>query len=191
MSSYGANGKVKLIPSLTPYLGTQMLIPTRKIQWNRYCIDRENKINTGMVSISTSKGKNSVFVLSVDGMLGKEDLVVLANLSWIMAVKMEAPTLHMRVWINIRISISVARFYSCMIRGSRLPSTLRGRDTDWESGSGLGLAQQIAFQNRFPHTRAILFCILPKLASLPLPFTIVHRVHTTLGQRMEASSEGS
>ena len=50
----------------------------------------------------------SMFVLSVYGMLGKEALIVLTNLSRLMASKMEKPILHVTDWINGRIEIAVA-----------------------------------------------------------------------------------
>ena len=33
-------------------------------------------------------------------MLGKEALVVLENLSWLIAIKMEEPISHLRDWVN-------------------------------------------------------------------------------------------
>ena len=38
----------------------------------------------------------SLFVLSVDGLLGKESLVLFANLSWLMAAKMDKTILYVR-----------------------------------------------------------------------------------------------
>ena len=67
------------------------------------------------------------FVLLVDGMLGKEALVVLTNLSRLMVEKLEEPISHVRGWVNGRIAVAVARSYSRMIHGDRLPSPLRGR----------------------------------------------------------------
>ena len=64
------------------------------------------------------------FVLSVDGLLGKEAHIVLANLSQLMAEKMEEPILHMCSWFNGLIVIAVAQSYSLMIRGYRLTRTL-------------------------------------------------------------------
>ena len=52
-----------------------------------------------------------LFVLSVDGLLGKEAHIVLANLSQLMAEKMEEPILHMCSWFNGLIVITVARSY--------------------------------------------------------------------------------
>ena len=60
----------------------------------------------------------SPFVLSVDGMLGREALVVLANLNQIMAAKMDEPILHVWGWINGGISISFVISYSHMICGA-------------------------------------------------------------------------
>ena len=64
-----------------------------------------------MVSISTRNGGEYPFVLSIDGTLGKESLVVLANLSQIMVVKMIEPILHMRGLINDQVAIAVACSY--------------------------------------------------------------------------------
>ena len=81
------------------------------------------------------------FVLSVDGMMDKEALVVLANLSQLMAAKTDEPILPITVWVNGWISIAVARLYSRVICGARSPSHLRTRELEWGSGFGLGLVQ--------------------------------------------------
>ena len=65
-------------------------------------------------------------------MLGKETLVVLANLSQLKAAKKKEPILHVRGWFHGRIEITVTRLYSRMIRRYHLPSTLQDRDLDWE-----------------------------------------------------------
>ena len=81
------------------------------------------------------------FVISFDGMLVKEVLVILANFSGLVATKMEEPISHARIWVDFRIAMTVARSYSRMIQVSCLPSPLQDRETDWKSGSGLVLAQ--------------------------------------------------
>ena len=63
-------------------------------------------------------------------MLGKGALVVLMNLSQIMAAKIEEPILHMSGWINFQITINIARLYSHMICVAHLPSTLWDREPD-------------------------------------------------------------
>ena len=74
-------------------------------------------------------------------MLVKEALVVLTNLSQLMAEKPEEPISHVRGWVNIWISITAVRFYSRMIRGYSLPIPLRYQELEWDPGPGLGLAQ--------------------------------------------------
>ena len=88
------------------------------------------------------KRKNfTPFVLSVDGIMGKEAQVALGTLSPLMVARMEEPILHVKGWFNGRIIITVARSYYRVICGYRVPSPLRTREPDWESGSGLFLAQ--------------------------------------------------
>ena len=42
-----------------------------------------------------------------------------------------------RGWINGRIKIAVAEYYSCMIQRARIPRPPRDRDTDWNPESGI------------------------------------------------------
>ena len=58
-----------------------------------------------------SERKISSFLFSVDGVLGKEALVVLTDLSQLMAEKMEEPLSHVGFWISGWISIVVKRLY--------------------------------------------------------------------------------
>ena len=74
-------------------------------------------------------------------MLGKEALVVLTDLSRLIATKLEEPLSQVRGWVNGQFKIVVVRSHSRMIRGARLPSPLRDREPDCDPGSGLGLAQ--------------------------------------------------
>ena len=73
-----------------------------------------------------------LFALSVDGMLGREALVVLFQLSQFMEEKREEPLFQVRGWVKGHITIAVARSYSRMIRGDRLPSPLQEREPDWD-----------------------------------------------------------
>ena len=54
----------------------------------------------------------SSFVIYVDGMMGREALVVLMTLSRLMAAKMEIPISHVWGWVNSQIEIAVIRLYS-------------------------------------------------------------------------------
>ena len=85
--------------------------------------------------------KFSPFVLYIDGMLGKEALVVLMNLSWTMAAKMEEPILHVQGWGNNNIPIVVTGLYSNAIFRYCHPSPLQYRDLYGKLVSGLELAQ--------------------------------------------------
>ena len=54
----------------------------------------------------------SPFSLSVHGIIRKEAIVVLMNLSRLMAVKLEEPLSHVCGWVNSRITIEVTSLYS-------------------------------------------------------------------------------
>ena len=56
MSSSGAYGKVKRIPSLTSYWGTRNVTPTRRVQLNCSWLSGKNKRRMIIVSIFMSKG---------------------------------------------------------------------------------------------------------------------------------------
>ena len=81
------------------------------------------------------------FPLSVDGMMGKEALVLLTNLSQIMAAKMDEPISHITGWVNGWIAIVVARSYYRVLRRALSPSPLRTWEPEWASGSGLRFSQ--------------------------------------------------
>ena len=57
-----------------------------------------------------SNGFFSLFVLSVDGMIRKDALVVLMTLNQLMVRKLEEPISYVRGWINGRIATAGAKF---------------------------------------------------------------------------------
>ena len=71
-----------------------------------------------------------MFSLSVDDMLRNEALVVLKNLSRLMATKLEELLSHICGWGNSWISIAVARSYSRTIQGDFPLSPLQYRELD-------------------------------------------------------------
>ena len=79
----------------------------------------------------------SSFFISSDIMIGRESLVVLAQ---VMSAKRDEPLSHEWEWVNGRIKIAVARSYSHMIYKARLRIPLWERDPDWDPKSGIGLA---------------------------------------------------
>ena len=70
----------------------------------------------------------SLFVLSVDGLLGKEAQVVLSTLSQLVAAKTEEPILHVKGWVNGRVTNVLAGSYYKMLGGSRVPINLLTRE---------------------------------------------------------------
>ena len=62
--------------------------------------------------------------ISVDGMLRKEVLVVITNLSQLMVEKMEESISHVYVWVNDRITTAVMRLLLFIVCGYCLPSLL-------------------------------------------------------------------
>ena len=99
----------------------------------------KNEEGKAWAELSQPTEENSPFVLFVDGMMGKEYQVVLADLSQLMDAKMEEPTSHVKGWVNGWITIAVTRSYSRAILIARVPSPLQTRYLDWDLG--LGLAQ--------------------------------------------------
>ena len=78
-------------------------------QWQNYWISGRKLRSTSTVCTATINGKLSPFFLSVDGMLGKKALAVIANLSGLMEEKMDEPIPLVQGWINGRIKIVVMR----------------------------------------------------------------------------------
>ena len=74
-------------------------------------------------------------------MLGKEALVVLANLSQLIAPKIKEPFSQVYGWVNVQIIIIAVRLYSHMIHGYCFPSPLRYQELYWDPLSGLGFTQ--------------------------------------------------
>ena len=72
------------------------------------------------------------FVLSIDCILGREALAVLAKLIRMMAEKMDDPILNVRGWINSWIDIAVTTLYSRMNRVAQLNSTLWYSEPYWD-----------------------------------------------------------
>ena len=62
--------------------------------------------------------------------LGNEALVILSNLSQLMAEKLEEPISHVRGWFNRCIAITLTGLYSRIIYGYCLTSPLQERNPD-------------------------------------------------------------
>ena len=80
------------------------------------------------------------FVVSVDGLLGKEAKTALKKISTRLAVKWERPYSQVCVYVNARMSIAIVRGSHLCLRGSRIPtSRMSNRLPQWEDSAGLGL----------------------------------------------------
>ena len=76
----------------------------------------------------------------MDRILGRDYLVVLYQLSQVVADKREEPLSQVRVCVNGHIAIAIARSYSRMICRARLPSHLQEWELGWDKESGIGMA---------------------------------------------------
>ena len=82
----------------------------------------------------------SPFVVSTDGLLGKEAKILLKKLSLRLAEKWEKPYSEVCGFVNARMSIAIVRATHLCLRGSRIPtSKMCNRLPQWEDKAGLGL----------------------------------------------------
>ena len=84
----------------------------------------------------------SPFVVSTDGLLGKEAKTLLKKLSAVLAAKWDKPYSQICGYVNARMSIAILRATHMCLRGSRVPtSRMSKRLPQWEDKAGLGLFQ--------------------------------------------------
>ena len=86
------------------------------------------------------------FVISVDGMMGKEAHAVLKHLAHLYVDKWDLTYSKVRGYINAQISLACLRSAHRCLRGSRVPTTHICRshlhiDRPWEDGAGFSLVQ--------------------------------------------------
>jgi hypothetical protein len=80
------------------------------------------------------------FVVSTDGLIGKEAKCLLEALSIKLAEKWEKPYAVVRGYVNARMSIAIVRATHICLRGSRIPSSkMSNRFPLWEDKAGLSL----------------------------------------------------
>ena len=73
------------------------------------------------------------------GKIGREALVIFAQLSQTIAAKSEELFSQIGGWVNGRIAIKEERSYSRIIHISQLPIPLWERKLDWDTESGIRL----------------------------------------------------
>lgn len=81
------------------------------------------------------------FVVSADGLKGKEATAFLKRLSTLLAKKWQKPYSVVCGYVNVRISIAIVRATHLCLRGSRVPASQISRRPQWEDKAGLGLAR--------------------------------------------------
>lgn len=80
------------------------------------------------------------FVVSTDGLVGKEATTLLKKLSELLAEKTGKPYPEVCGYVNARLSIAIVRATHLCLRGSRVPtSRMSNRRPQWEDGAGLSL----------------------------------------------------
>ncbi len=80
------------------------------------------------------------FVVSTDGLIGKEAKTFLKKLSTLLAEKWEKPYSVVCGYVNAQMSIAIVRATHLCLRGSRIPtSKMSDRRPQWEDKAGLGL----------------------------------------------------
>ncbi len=79
------------------------------------------------------------FVVSTDGLLGKEAKTLLRKLSALIAAKWDKPYSQVCGYVNARMSIAIVRATHLCLRGSRIPTGRMSRRPQWEGAAGLSL----------------------------------------------------
>jgi hypothetical protein len=79
------------------------------------------------------------FVISTDGLIGREAVELLKRLSLRLADKWERPYLVVRGFVSARMSIPIVRATHLCLRGSRVPLSQISRSPQWEDRAGLSL----------------------------------------------------
>jgi hypothetical protein len=84
------------------------------------------------------------FVVSTDGLIGKEAKTFLKKLSSLLADKWEKPYSVVCGFVNAQVSIAIVRATHLCLRGSRIPTSHMSRDRhpQWEDKAGFGLNRQ-------------------------------------------------
>ena len=83
------------------------------------------------------------FVVSCEGLLGREADVFLSRLGKKLATRWARPHCRTTSFLRTRFAISLVRAKNRCIRGSRIPASAISRRIDWDDGAGLGLFSTI------------------------------------------------
>jgi hypothetical protein len=79
------------------------------------------------------------FVVSTDGLIGREAKNLLERIALRLTAKWEQPYSVVRGFVNARINLAILRATNLCIRGSRIPASKMSKRVQWHDGAGLGL----------------------------------------------------
>ncbi len=84
------------------------------------------------------------FVVSTDGLLGREAKNLLKQIALCLKAKWEQPYSAVRGFVkNARINLAILRATNLCIRGSRVPASKMSKRVQWHDGAGLGLFETV------------------------------------------------
>jgi hypothetical protein len=83
------------------------------------------------------------FVVSTDGLLGREAKNLLKQIALRLTAKWEQSYSVVRGFVNPRINLAILRATDLCIRGSRVPASKMSKRVQWLDGAGLGLFETV------------------------------------------------
>jgi hypothetical protein len=83
------------------------------------------------------------FVVSTDGLIGREAKNLFKQISLRLTAKWEQPYSVVRGFVNARINLAILRATNLCIRGSRVPASKMSKKVHWLDGAGLGLFETV------------------------------------------------
>jgi hypothetical protein len=83
------------------------------------------------------------FVVSTDGLLGREAKNLVKQIALRLTAKWEPPYSVIRGFVNARINLAILRATNLCIRGSRVPASKMSKRVQWLDGAGLGLFETV------------------------------------------------
>ena len=83
------------------------------------------------------------FVVSTDGLIGREAKSLLKQIALRLTAKWEQPYSVVRGFVNARINLAILGATNLCIRGSRVPASKMSKRVQWQDGAGLGLFETV------------------------------------------------
>jgi hypothetical protein len=95
----------------------------------------------GTRSIIRAIGTTSIvpFVVSTDGLIGREAKNLLKQIALRLTATWEQPYSVVRGFVNARINLAILRATNLCIRGGRVPASKMSKRVQWLDGAGLSM----------------------------------------------------